>query len=208
MREQRSSLRYGATVALLAGAYFATAKLGSTLAFSGPVAAIVWLPAGVGIAFLYVGGLRLWPGVLIGDLLANDYSLLPWGTALGQTVGNVLECVVAAVVLRRLVRRGSPLDTVPGVGSMLAAIAAGTIVSATIGTVASLLGNVVTTDVAGTVWRTWFLGDASGALVVVPLALAWSSRPLRVALSNRRAIEAAAMVAAVAALSVIAFNSK
>jgi integral membrane sensor domain MASE1 len=23
------------------------------------------------------------------------------------------------------------------------------------------------------VWRTWWLGDATGALVVVPLALAW-----------------------------------
>src|SRR5437763_8234531 len=110
-RGERSSLRYGATVALLAAAYFGTAKLGYTFAFSGPVAAIVWLPAGVGIAFLYVGGLRLWPGVLIGDLLANDYSLLPWGTALAQTVGNVLEVVVAAVILRRLVRRGSPLAT-------------------------------------------------------------------------------------------------
>src|SRR4051812_40337305 len=208
MREQRSSLRYGATVALLAGAYFATAKLGSTLAFSGPVAAIVWLPAGVGIAFLYVGGLRLWPGVLIGDLLANDYSLLPWGTALGQTVGNVLECVVAAVVLRRLVRRGSPLDTVPGVGSMLVAIAAGTAVSATIGTLASLLGNVIATHSAVTVWRTWLLGAAWGALVVVPLALAWSTRPLRFAVSNRRAVEAAAMVVSVGVLSEIASRSE
>jgi signal transduction histidine kinase len=207
-RDQRSPLRYVASVALLAAMYFGAAKLGFTFAFSGPIAAIVWLPAGVGIAFLYVGGPRLWPGVLIGDLLANDYSLLPWGAAIGQTIGNVLEVVVAAVVLRRLVRRGSPLDTVPGVGSMLAAIAAGTAVSATIGTLASLLGNVIAAHSAVTVWRTWFLGDASGALVVVPLALAWSTRPLRVTLSNRRAVEAAAMVVAVGVLSELAFRSE
>ena len=33
-----------------------------------------------------------------------------------------------------------------------------------------------------TVWRTWWLGDSSGALIVVPLALAWY-RPLRSALA-------------------------
>src|SRR3954452_13227379 len=105
VRGERSSLRYAGTVALLAAAYYGSAKLGFTFSFSGPVAAIVWLPAGVGIAFLYVGGPRLWPGVLIGELLANACSLLPWGTALSQTVGNVLEVVLPAVVLRRLVRR-------------------------------------------------------------------------------------------------------
>ena len=54
-----------------------------------------------------------WPGVLIGDLLANNYSALPIGSALGQTVGNMLEVVLATVLLlRRLVRRGSPLDSI------------------------------------------------------------------------------------------------
>ena len=49
---------------------------------------MVWLPAGVGIAVLYLGGLRFWPGILAGDLLANDYSALPWGSALGQTAAT------------------------------------------------------------------------------------------------------------------------
>ena len=64
----------------------------------------MWLPAGVGIAALYLGGLRLWPGVLIGDLLANDYGALPVGTALVQTCGNLAEMLIAAALLRRLAR--------------------------------------------------------------------------------------------------------
>src|SRR3954447_6020671 len=99
---------------LLAGLYYGAAKLGYELKFAGPVAAIVWLPAGVAIAFLSVGGLRFWPGVLIGDLLANDYSALPFGSALGQTIGNMLEVVVAAVLIRRLASRAPPLDSVAG----------------------------------------------------------------------------------------------
>src|SRR2546430_17583378 len=99
--------------------------MGYLLEFAGPVAAILWLPVGVGIAFLYLGGLRYWPGVLIGDLFANNYMALPVGAALGQTCGNMLEVLLATVLLRRLVRRGSPLDSVGGGGWVVVAIAAG-----------------------------------------------------------------------------------
>src|SRR5262249_48647337 len=83
-------------MAVLAGLHYASAKVGFVLEFSGPVASIVWLPAGIGIAFLSLFGLGFWPGVLVGDLLANDYSLLPLGSAVAQTIGNVLEVVLAA----------------------------------------------------------------------------------------------------------------
>src|SRR4051812_34089842 len=76
-----------AWIGIAAAAYYAAAHVGYAFGFSGSVAAIVWLPAGVGVAFLYLGGLSLWPGLLIGDLLVNDYSL-PIGSAIGQTCGN------------------------------------------------------------------------------------------------------------------------
>src|SRR5258707_3964188 len=101
--------RYVGGVVALTALYYAAAKVGFALEFAGPVAAIVWLPVGVAISFLCLGGLRFWPGVLIGDLLANNYSALPLGSALGQTVGNMLEVLVAALLIRRLVSRASPL---------------------------------------------------------------------------------------------------
>src|SRR3954469_5417020 len=72
--------RYVAGLVGLAAAYYAAAQVGYELEFAGPVAAIVWLPAGVAIAFLYLGGLRLWPAAVLGDLLVNDYSALPFGS--------------------------------------------------------------------------------------------------------------------------------
>ena len=126
-------VRYVLLVGALAGAYYGAAQIGYELKFTGPVAAIVWLPVGVGIAFLYLGGLSLWPGVVLGDLLANEYETLPLGSAIGQTIGNMLEVVVAAYLIRRLVRNGRPLDSVAGVCGLLVAIFAGTAVSATIG---------------------------------------------------------------------------
>ena len=71
-----------------------------------------------------------------------------------------------------------PLGSVARPGRMLFALAAGTVVSATIGTVALRLGGVVADAQIAHVWRTWWLGDFAGALVVVPLAIAWF-RPSR-----------------------------
>ena len=126
-------VRYVLLVGALAGAYYGAAQVGYELKFTGAVAAIVWLPVGIGIAFLYLGGLSLWPGVVLGDLLANQYDTLPIGSAFGQTLGNTLEVLVAAYLLRKLVRNGRPLESVTGVCGLLIAIFAGTAVSTTVG---------------------------------------------------------------------------
>jgi signal transduction histidine kinase len=201
----RSRAEYGFEIGLLASLYYGSARLGYALHFSGPVAAIVWLPVGVGISYLYLRGPRFWPGVLVGDLLANDYGALPVGSALGQTAGNILEVVVAAMFLRYLSRRTSLLDSVGGVAWMLVPLAGATTVSATIGSLSLHLGGVIEAKSFATVWRTWWLGDACGALIVVPLALAWA-RPLpRITLP--RYLEGAAMLATAAALSDVGSSS-
>ena len=84
-----------------------------SLEVGGPVAAVVWLPAGVGIAALYLGGNRLWPGVLIGDLLVNDYGALPLGTALPRRAGTWSRSSIAAMAAAPLrARRRPPLGSI------------------------------------------------------------------------------------------------
>lgn len=171
--------RYARDLLLLVAAYYAAAHLGYSLEFTGPVASIVWLPVGVGAAFLYLRGPALWPGVVIGDLLVNNYSELPLGSAVGQSFGNLLEVVVCAVLVRRLTQRERPLGSISGLAGMLAAITAGTAISATIGSVSLTLGGVVTGDSFTHLWRTWWLGDFCGALLVLSLVLAWIPAPKR-----------------------------
>jgi len=198
--------RYALGVVGLAGLYYAGAKIGYLLEFSSSVAAIVWLPMGIGVSFLYLGGVAYWPGILIGDIFANDYSLIPLGSALGQTFGNVLEVVIATILMRRLVRHGSPLASVRGVGVLALSIAAGAAVSAIIGPLSLLAGGVVDLAQLPTVSRTWWLGDASGALLLVPLALAWYA-PLPKDWARGRWLEAGALLFGVVALAEVATRS-
>jgi signal transduction histidine kinase len=197
--------RYLLGVGVLAAVYFGSAHIGYAFNFAGPVAAILWLPAGVGIAFLYLGGIRLWPGALIGDLLVNDYNALPIGSALGQTCGNVLEVVAAAFLIQRFVPSGNPLVRIADLGRMLGALALAAAVSATVGTLSSRLGGVIDTDELAHVWRTWWLGDAAGALVVVPFAIAWYRPDPR--LREGRRIEFLLVLCAVVGLTELAFRT-
>ncbi|MFL5826627.1 MAG: MASE1 domain-containing protein, partial [Thermoleophilaceae bacterium] len=191
---------------VLAGLYWGAAELGYAIEFSGPVAAIIWLPVGVGIAFLYLGGIGLWPGVVIGDLLANDYNTLPLGSALGQTVGNTLEVVVATLLMMRLVRRGDPLGSIGGLAGMLVAIGVGTAVSASVGVLSLRLGDVIPMSATPSTWRTWWLGDASGALIIVPLAIAWHRPPPREWWKGRL-LEGTLVLLAVGGLSELALRT-
>ncbi len=201
-KRHRATRRYLGGVAALVVAYYAAAHIGYAFAFSGPVAALVWLPVGVAVAFLYVKGMQFWPGVMIGDLLVNNYTTLPLGSALAQSIGNLLEVLVATALLRRWCPDKEPLGSVRGVVGALAAVACGTFVSATVGSIASWSGNTIDAESLPYVWRTWWLGDFSGCLIIVPLAISWSTLPPR-PWPRERILEATLLAAAVIGLSAI-----
>jgi signal transduction histidine kinase len=58
---------------------------------------------------------------------------------------------------------------------------------------------------APTFWRTWWLGDTSGGLVVLPLMLTWAANP-GAAWRRTRSLEGALVIGAVAALGVLAIS--
>src|SRR4029453_8547024 len=63
----RWSVPYAAGVLLIAGGYYVAAQSGEVFLLTGGVGAF-WPATGVGIAVLYLGGLRWWPALLLGDL--------------------------------------------------------------------------------------------------------------------------------------------
>jgi signal transduction histidine kinase len=194
----------------LAAAYYGAAKLGQTLRYTASVSAI-WPPAGLGIAALYLWGLRWWPGIFLGELLVNgellvDHTSLPLGSLIGQQAGNMAEIIVGAWLLGRLIGPRASLNRAAQVGGLIVAAGTATAISATVGTVSMLAGGVIELSEAPTFWRTWFLGDTAGALVVLPLVLTWLRDP-RAAWRRMRTVEGALLVSSVAILAVVAATS-
>jgi signal transduction histidine kinase len=163
------------------------------------------------MAALYLGGLRLWPGIFIGELIVNAQLLagdspLPIGSLAGQQFGNMAEVVVGAWLLRRLIGARAPLDRGSQVIGMVIAVGAATAISATFGTLSMLAGDVIDPAEAPTFWRTWWLGDTSGALVVLPFVLTWLGNA-RVAFRRICTVEGALLIATVIALVTVAVTS-
>src|SRR5215207_8433459 len=88
--------------ALISGAYVGGAKLGIQLPVAKGVITPVWAPSGIALAALLILGLRYWPAVLVGAFVANATSEASAGVAAGIAVGNTLEAVVGAALVRRI----------------------------------------------------------------------------------------------------------
>jgi len=185
--------------ALVAVAYYAAGRLGLELAYLDGAVAALWPPAGLGLAVLFLYGLRVAPGIVIGDLFLGDYST-PLGTVLGQTVGNTIALVVAAVLLRRLTRGRGELERVADVLALVVCAFVAAIVSAAFGPLSLRLGGVISADELGRVFRTWTLGDASGALVVAPVVLTWATRGVK-GIRRRDLVEGGVLLVALVVLA-------
>ncbi len=198
-RKHAGPVLYAVAVAVVALAYYGAGRIGLELAYLNGAVAALWPPAGLGLALLFLYGVRLWPAIVIGDLLLADYST-PLGTVLAQTLGNTVAIVVAALLLRRLTGGRGGLDRVADVLALVGCALVAAVVSAAFGPLSLRLGGVISADELGQVFRTWTLGDAAGVLVVAPFILTWASAGLR-AIHWRELVEGTVMLAVLVALA-------
>ena len=154
--------------------YFAAAELGLSLAFIHGNVSPVWPPTGVAIVSLLLLGFRVWPGILVGAFAANFLTPIPFASAMGIAVGNTLEAVSAAFILRTIGFNNS-FDRAKHVAWFLIAATVGTMLAATIGNISLCLGGAAAWPSFGSLWLTWWLGDLVGGLVITPLIMAWAS---------------------------------
>ena len=163
----------------------------------------LWPAAGLSVAVLLLVPARQWVWVLGAVALAELAGDLAWDYPLGATLGwalaSTLEPFVAAVLLRRFGNPRGDLDPVrPLLLFISFAVAAGPLVGATTGALASALSGEGTFLAD---WSRFFLGDALGVLVVAPVILGRGG-------AHRRAPrELVALVVATGLASAVVFGS-
>lgn len=176
-----------AILVIMGGVYLALAQFVIWLNDPVSVGAGFWPAAGVSLALLLLLPERKWPWVLGGVALAELGGDLVHGYPIGGivlwTIGNVVEPLVGAVLIRRLSSpRGALTPLSALVGFVVFGVLAGPLVGGTIGS----LGTVLFADgVAATVWPKYVVGDGLGVLVVAPILLTLTERA--VARSRREA---------------------
>jgi len=171
-------LKNAATVAGLAGVYFLAGKLGLQLAYVHASAAAVWPCTGIAIAALLVFGYRVWPGILIGAFLVNVTMAGSLATSIAIAAGNTLEGLAGCYLVNRFAHGKEAFARAQDIFkfALLAGLVA-TTVSATIGVATLAAGGFADWAAFGSMWCTWWLGHALGAVLVTPLLLLWWENP-------------------------------
>src|SRR5258708_28220803 len=167
-----------AIVAVLAVVYFCAAKLGLRFAFVHPSATALWAPTGITLAAFLIFGVHVWPGAFLGAFFANLTTAGSVLTSIGVATGNTLAGVVGYYLVRRFARgqhafeRGQDVFKFAFLAGMVS-----TTISAPVGVTTLSLGGFADWTVYGPMWRTWWLGDGVGAVLVTPLVLLWRGNP-------------------------------
>lgn len=137
----------------------------------------IWVPSGLFIATLILAPKQSWPWWVLGGCVAELVSNAIWfhsplPAAVLIYLGNALEAMLGACLITFVLKRPVRLETLQDVlvfvlvGAGIAPIASATVGSATLAWFGILSQSFTSA------WPLWWIGDATGVLIVAPLALA------------------------------------
>ncbi len=193
--------------ALLLVGYVDAGKLGLQLAFVNASTTAVWPPTGIAIGALLLLGQRVWPLIFVGAFLVNITTAGTIATSLGIAAGNTLEALAGAALATRFAGGHQAFVRAPDVlrFTVVAAMLS-TTVSATIGILSLSLGGFARWSDLGSIWLTWWLGDATGCVLVAPLLILWATEPMG-RWTPSRLLEAGLLLLSLAVVGEVAFGA-
>lgn len=154
--------------------YFTFARLGLTLDAVAGFASLVWPAAGIALASLFLGGLRLWPAVLVAAFLVNYLNGAPIVIALAIGLGNTFEALFGAFILNKILNFSPSMERLQDALAIINISILAPVISAVIGTSSLFAAGIIPGKMYQTAWLTWWVGDLLGILLVSPLIFAWS----------------------------------
>lgn len=173
-------LGYPAFLIGFAALYFLAAKLGIATSLPPEGIVILWPPNAIVLACLLSVARRRWWHlflVTVATEIAADVPAYPLWAAAGYGTVNFSEAALAALLLSSLSRGAPPLR---GIRDFIVFLASGPFLAS--GS-AALLGAAIYKLGAPDIdyfhyWRVFWLGDATGLLIVGTILLAWRNPPL------------------------------
>ena len=183
----RKALQLGLLGSLLLGlSYAVIGYLSLMLAIPPGYATAIFPSAGIALAALLLWGYRLLPGVFLGSLLLNiwvtlDHSSLTLSSlqfAVGTATGASLQALAGSWLIHRFIGFPTPLSKEQDIFKfMMLAGPVASIINASFGVTSLYATGIITLSDYAYSWFTWWVGDAIGVLITVPLILIAIAQP-------------------------------
>ena len=169
--ESRRVLQTTATGILVLMAYILAGKVGLELASIHASATAVWPATGIAVSALMLCGYGVWPAIFVGAFITNETTAGTVVTSLLIAVGNTGEALLGAYLLKRFAPKRLAFDRGCDMFVLMVAAIVGAILSATVGVTTLASYGIAPWHHYRAIWLTWWLGNATGFVVVAPAVL-------------------------------------
>src|SRR3984885_2979651 len=208
-----SVVSYALELAIIVASYIGLSEVTLLLPALNPAATPLWPPTGVALALVLLRGYRVWPGILVGAISASAASFIrPDAMTVGPLleptsigIGTTLAALAGAWLINRWSHGCKTFTTMLGIAKFELICFVPTAMISSVIAIASigLTSDPAFADYAGP-WTKWWLADAAGTAIIVPVIVLWAMTPFRL-FSRSNVLETTAIFVAVAAIGVIAY---
>jgi signal transduction histidine kinase len=172
---KKISNNYLVRVALLWAVYWGAARVSVIFDPSRGFLAPIWFPSGLALAFLFVNGIRYWPGVFLGAYFSDAVMAGNFLIAAGSATGATLEAVVGAYLLNSF-SFNSRIARLSDITALLFVSIFTAMLSALCGTLSLYSGNIIPSEQIYFCFVNWWGGDAIGNIVTGSFVFVMASK--------------------------------
>ena len=159
--------------------YFLSHQIAFIFPDSDKILMTVWPAAGIGLAALLLSPRYLWPAILVAIFVsgnvANFFAGRPLINSLGFMTANVCESFCCAWLITKLCGINIRFTKIKEV---LALICAATIINAFSAAIGAGVATLTHQSHFWSFWKTWWVADGLGILLIAPLIVTWSAPPV------------------------------
>lgn len=169
---------------LFALVYIISTKIGLLLALDGGYATVIWPGSGLAVSLLLIYGNKMWPAIAIGAFSVNFINGGSIQASSCISFGNTLEALVTYNMINYYEDVSLLFTKLKSVIHFIMASFVGSMVSAIIGAFTLFMFSKNEFNYFETV-STWWLGDLTSCLLVVPIIMLFSKSNLSLLQSKK-----------------------
>lgn len=170
----------------------------------------VWPSVGIYLAVVLLWGYRVWPGILLSELLVNPlfYGYDKPLVNVAASLIDLADPLLMAFLLHCLIKQPQWLGRSQAVFKFAGVVFVEPIFTSFLGALTLCWGGVAVWENFSSTWLTWWESIFLGALIITPTLLAWSPRfNVRKSLPRSWIIELPLILGSLITISYFAFGS-